>query len=70
MGQSCKKTIVYTDRGISKGMEYGIKKAKEANKEIIYRTLANYPEFLKRVSKLNLKEGYKFIAENGDFNGK
>jgi hypothetical protein len=69
-GNLAKKTAVYTDRGISKGMEYGIRRAKENNKEIFFRTLPNYQEFLERVSKLDLKKGYKFIAENGDFNGK
>lgn len=32
-------TVVYTDRGISRGMEYGIANAKKANREIEYRTL-------------------------------
>lgn len=32
-------SIVYTDRGISKGMEYGIKAAKEAGIKVEYRTL-------------------------------
>lgn len=32
-------SIVYTDKGISKGMEYGIKAAKEAGIEVEYRTL-------------------------------
>jgi hypothetical protein len=69
-GSLAKKTIVYTDRGISKGMEYGIKRAKENDKEIIYRTLPNYQKFLERISKTPIKEGYTFKAENGDFNGK
>lgn len=30
-------TVVYTDRGISDGMEYGIKAAKESGIPIIYR---------------------------------
>ena len=32
-------TVVYTDRGISDGMEYGIKAAKESGIPIIYRHL-------------------------------
>ena len=30
-------TVVYADLGISKGMEYGIKQAEEAGKEVEYR---------------------------------
>jgi hypothetical protein len=69
-GNLAKKTIVYTDRGISKGMEYGIKRAEEKGKEVIFRELPNYKEFLAKVQKLNLKSGYEFKADNGDFNGK
>jgi len=36
------KSIVYTDRGISKGMEYGIKAAKKAGNPIEYRTIPDY----------------------------
>lgn len=32
-------TVVYTDMGISKGMEYGIKAAQEAGLPVEYRTL-------------------------------
>ena len=32
-------TVVYTDRGISDGMEYGIKLAKDSGIPVIYRTL-------------------------------
>lgn len=35
--------VVYTNRGISKGMKYGIQRAKEAGLEIEYRTLLNQP---------------------------
>ena len=34
-------TVVYTDLGISKGMEYGIENAKAAGREIEYRSLYN-----------------------------
>jgi hypothetical protein len=34
-----KKTVVYTDRGISSGMEWGIAKAREAGRTIEYRKL-------------------------------
>lgn len=33
------KTVVYTDLGISRGMEYGIKHAKDIGHTIEYRTL-------------------------------
>lgn len=33
-------SIVYTDHGISRGMEYGIKAAKDAGIPVEYRTLA------------------------------
>lgn len=33
------KVVVYLDRGISKGMHLGIRKAQSLNKEIDYRTL-------------------------------
>ena len=36
-------TVVYTDRGVSKGMEYGISAATAAGKPVEYRTLANTP---------------------------
>ena len=32
-------TVVYTDMGISSGMEYGIARAKEAGKPVEFRTL-------------------------------
>lgn len=35
-------TVVYTDRGISKGMEYGIARAKSEGRPVEYRTLPNY----------------------------
>lgn len=33
-------SIVYTDRGVTKGMEYGIAAAKAAGKPVEYRSLA------------------------------
>lgn len=35
-------TVVYTDRGISRGMQYGIDAAKAAGKAVEYRTLPGY----------------------------
>lgn len=37
--QAATKTVVYTDLGISKGMEYGIKDAKDNNRPIEYRKI-------------------------------
>ena len=34
-------TVVYTDRGISRGMEYGIRRATETGVPIEYRSLTN-----------------------------
>ena len=34
-------SVVYTDRGISKGMEYGIAAAQEAGKTVEYRSLGS-----------------------------
>lgn len=39
-GQKAEKTVVYTDYGISRGMEYGIAAAQKAGREIEYRTLS------------------------------
>jgi hypothetical protein len=36
-------TVVYTDRGISRGMEYGIANARQAGRPIEIRTLAVTP---------------------------
>lgn len=40
-GKFAEATVVYTDKGISKGMEYGIKNAENNNRPIIYRSLYN-----------------------------
>lgn len=37
-----KMTVVYTDRGITKGMHYGIDKARKDNKWVELRTLPGY----------------------------
>lgn len=38
-GEKADKTVVYTDLGMSKGMQYGIERAQKANRPIEYRTL-------------------------------
>ncbi len=41
-GQAAEKTVVYTDLGFSRGMEYGIANAIEADRPIEYRTLPGW----------------------------
>ena len=69
-GKAAKKRIVYKDRGISKGMEYGIKAAEKIGQEIIYRNLPDYQKFLEYIKKMNLKSGYNFKEHNGKFSDK
>ncbi|WP_202915987.1 DUF7768 domain-containing protein [Pontibacter pamirensis] len=38
-GDKADKTVVYTDRGISRGMVYGIARALKASRPVEYRTL-------------------------------
>lgn len=38
-GVAAEKTVVYIDHGISRGMQFGIKNAEEANRPVVYRTL-------------------------------
>lgn len=40
------KSVVYTDRGITKGMEYGIKAAESAGNPVEYRTIPENSESL------------------------
>lgn len=41
-GKVAEKTVVYIDKGISRGMEYGIQKAKNEGREIEFRSLKEY----------------------------
>jgi len=59
-GNQASKTVVYIDRGISKGMEYGIQRAKESGKIIEYRNLPNYEKFLEKAEKIVTMEEYFF----------
>ncbi len=43
-GMTAEKTVVYTDRGISGGMRYGIAAAEKAGRPIEYRTLEGYKD--------------------------
>lgn len=47
-GQAAAKTVVYTDRGISPGMNHGIQMAQLAGREVEYRRLAttNYLNYV------------------------
>ena len=38
-GKSAEATVVYIDRGVSRGMEYGIEAAKAAGRTIEYRQI-------------------------------
>jgi hypothetical protein len=40
-GDKAERTVVYTDRGVSRGMDYGIKHARECGRQIEYRRLRN-----------------------------
>ena len=59
-GNLAKKTVVYQDRGISKGMEYGIKRAKEQGKEIEFRNLLDYDSFLQKAKEKVSGKDYEF----------
>lgn len=41
-GSAAEATVVYTDRGISRGMEYGIKRAADEGRPVEFRTLPSY----------------------------
>lgn len=43
-GKHAQKTVVYTDRGISEGMKYGIQEAHKQNRPVEYRTLKRKEE--------------------------
>jgi len=40
-GSSADATVVYTDRGISRGMEYGIERARRNGRPVEFRSLAD-----------------------------
>ena len=39
IGRLASRTVVYIDRGISPGMEYGIKRAEDEGRPVEYRSL-------------------------------
>lgn len=59
-GDIVPKRVVYTDRGVSEGMEEGIESAKKSGKEIEYRKLPNYEKFLENAEKFISKKDYEF----------
>lgn len=52
-GKVANQTVVYIDKGISRGMEYGIQRAVTEGRDIIFRSL---PEF---ASELTIKQCYE-----------
>lgn len=42
-GKHAEATVVYTDRGISQGMQYGIDRAKKEGRPVEYRTILGSP---------------------------
>lgn len=54
-GKNATKSIVYTDLGISSGMERGINRALEEHREIEYRILGYIPEVLPQEIELEIK---------------
>lgn len=45
-GAAAHATVVYTDRGISKGMRHGIKRALSMGRPVEYRTLPGYAKLV------------------------
>jgi hypothetical protein len=43
-GAAAEATVVYIDRGVSRGMEYGIENAKKSGRPVEYRNLFNNTE--------------------------
>lgn len=44
VGKTFYATVVYTDRGISNGMKYGIERAEKEGRPVEYRTLEGYKD--------------------------
>jgi len=47
-GEEAEATVVYTDRGLSPGMEEGIARAAKAGREVEFRKLPNWLEMSRR----------------------
>ena len=62
-GKLANKTVIYTDLGISSGMEYGIKNAKANNREIEYRELPGFNLWLEKYQQeKNIEANKKSIG--------
>lgn len=59
-------TAVYTDRGISKGMEYGIRNAREAGRPIEYRKLGDVTQAINRANVQILDKPPILFKDGGD----
>jgi hypothetical protein len=57
-GNNAEISAFYTDLGFSKGMEYGLKHAREANREIDYRCLGNEGDILLQIEEMSKKEPF------------
>ena len=46
IGSHAVKTVVYIDRGITPGMEYGIQRAIDEGRPVVYRTIEDSGDYL------------------------
>lgn len=53
IGRHASKTIIYTDLGISEGMQYGINKANRNGRRIEYRSLADWKSQAPTVERMH-----------------
>ena len=65
VGAIASKTVVYLDRGISRGMEYGIENAKNAGRPVEERKLGEnwYDKFISRVNGHSQKEVWELSCK-------
>lgn len=54
-GKVAEKTVVYIDKGISRGMEYGIQRAIQEGRELVFRSL---PEFAGELTIQDCEQTY------------
>ncbi len=57
-GTQANLTAVYTDYGISKGMDYGINAAKEADREVDFRTIGNQKQVEAMIEEIAQKKPF------------
>ncbi len=65
VGLIASKTVVYVDRGISRGMQYGIENAKKAGRPIEERLLGKnwYDNFLSRVNNHSQRDVWELSCK-------